>query len=174
MGRTSLALGSLLALGGATAACTVFSGVDDMELRTAASGTSPSPDAQDAAILNPFADAGLPDFFGTGSSGGTGTPGSADPNAGPATCGAEGSWRDCITTATVTTCAIQCAQQGFACVDSCCASDLIGDYAASVGQVYALASECSAKSLPSNATFGLCSDPAIVAGGLGQVRCCCK
>lgn len=175
MDRSSLllALGCTLVLGFATAACTVMSGVDEMELRTTASSATPEPNAApDAALPNPFLpDAGVPGFFDTSS----GSPAPPTPDTGPATCGAEGSWRTCDATASVTTCAIQCAQQGYTCVDSCCVTDSLGDYAAAVGMVYALASECSAKSIPSNATFGTCADPTIIPAGLGgPVRCCCK
>jgi len=178
MDRSSLALalGCTLILGFATAACTVMSGVDEMELRTTANSASPEPAAAaDAALPNPFLpDAGVPGFFDT-SSGNPTPPTPPTPDTGPATCGAEGSWRTCDATGSVTTCAIQCAQQGYTCVESCCVTDSLGDYSSAVGMVYALASECSAKSIPSNATFGTCAETtAFPASLVGPVRCCCK
>jgi hypothetical protein len=165
-------VGLALALASATAACTVFSGVDDMELRSASSPASAAPDADggtDGATAQ-RSDAPANEATPPGTSSGT----APSPSTGPVACGSQGSWTGCDVTATITTCAIECAAKGFTCVDSCCATDELGDFSAKVGMVYALASECSVPSMPSNASFGLCADPSILPTGLGQIRCCCK
>jgi hypothetical protein len=165
MGRSSV---TVLVLALTSAACTVVSGVDDMELRTSASPVAPAPSADGgSAFTDPFA------------SGDAATPGtSADiappVSAGPATCGSQGSWSACTVPPTVASCSTICAAKGFACVDSCCATDELGDFAAKVGSVYVLASECSLNAITNQATFGLCADPIVLPAGFGELRCCCK
>ena len=159
--RTSLCL---LTFAFVTGACTVVSGVDDMELRSSSSPVvpTPSPDAStdpfptDPTVPPPAMDAKAP------------------PSTGPDTCGSEGSWSSCTAPAAFTSCASICEKQGFACVDSCCATDSLGDFAAKVGMVYALTAECSLPSITSQATFGLCTDALVLPAGFGDVRCCCK
>jgi hypothetical protein len=155
----------VVALGLATAACTVVSGVDDLELRTSSSPVAPTPSPDAGSDPSPFAsDASTPD---------TSTAIKA-PSTGPSTCGAQGSWSSCTVPSAFTSCATICQAQGFSCVDSCCANDSLGDYAAKVGMVYALTAECSLPSITSQASFGLCADALVLPAGFGDVRCCCK
>jgi hypothetical protein len=165
MARTSL---TVLVLALTTAACTVVSGVDDMELRTSASPVAPAPSGDGGSgFTDPFSsgDAASPDTV----------PDISPPvGTGPATCGSQGSWSACAVPPTLSTCATICAAKGFACVDSCCATDELGDFAAKVGSVYVLASECSLNAITNQATFGLCADPIVLPAGFGDVRCCCK
>lgn len=157
-----------LAFVAGTAACTLVSGVDEMELRK-------SPAASSAAT----ADAG--EGTNEGGGGSVTPPGSGTTNppltvTGPATCGAQGSWTTCDPSPTLTTCAERCQQQGLSCVDSCCANDELGDFAAQVGMVYAILElECSLKSVSASSKGGFCTDPTLLtATGATQVRCCCK
>jgi hypothetical protein len=169
MRRTSLSIalgiGSVtaLALALSTSACTVVSGVDDMELRSSSSPVAPAAGDDTAA---PAADAGAPDTS-TGNQ-------ITTPATGPATCGSEGSWLGCVAPAAFTSCASICQNQGFTCVESCCATDELGDFAAKVGMVYALTAECKQPAITSQATFGLCTDALVLPAGFGDVRCCCK
>jgi hypothetical protein len=185
MGRASapvgaLAVSSLVALAVASGACTVMSGVEELELRTGASATAPAAD-EDAGP-----DAKAPTTFnGNGTSGGSGTSGSGGGSStsgsggasgtGPATCGSLGSWSTCNAMPTVTTCAAECANKGQLCVESCCVKDAADVYAAKVGVAYAYPSECGLPSLPKDIGTGLCSDPLPPIDGTGlELRCCCK
>ena len=173
---------SVLVVSLATAACTVMSGVDDMELRTGTSSTSPPPPSaggpsKSDSDHSPDASAdGETNSSGGNTSGGS-TSGAVPIATGPATCGAQGSWTACEATPSLDTCLMRCLQQGLTCVDSCCAYDTVGDYAAQVGMFYAVvpAAECSLKSVNASGKGGLCTDPTILtAGGAAEVRCCCK
>lgn len=161
----------------ATTACTVVSGVDGMELRTAAAAPIPAPSQGEAGAFDPFAgdagQAGSPSPRIGGDDGGRG----GGAGTGPATCGSQGSWTTCDATVSLATCATRCALQGLTCVESCCANDSTGTYAAKAGMVYAVlpAVECAVESVSASSRGGLCADPTLLAtGGAAQVRCCCK
>lgn len=159
-------LGASLVAG--AAACTVVSGVDEMELRKGASAQEPAAGSDggpgDGGARSPFALDAAAD--------------QASPvtQSGPATCGAQGSWTACDPNPSLVTCAERCQQQGQTCVESCCAYDELGDFAAQAGMVYALLDlECSTKSVSSTSKGGACADPTLLtASGAAQVRCCCK
>ena len=160
---------AVLSIGAASAACTLVSGVEDMELRRGTRATTPADDSVDGGKP----EGGSNSFVG----GKDGTADPAHPTTGPTTCGAEGSWTACDPNPALTTCAARCAAQGFTCVESCCAYDSVGDYAAKVGMIYAVLPEfeCTLTSVSSSGKGGLCADPTILtAGGAAQVRCCCK
>lgn len=182
MGRARVGLIALCtaAIAFATAACTIVSGVDGMELRTSGATTVPAAAPSEAGAYDPFApDAARPEASTSSSSsaGGGSSSSGGGGGTGPATCGSQGSWTDCDMTVSLATCATRCAQQGLTCVESCCAYDNAGDFAAKAGMVYAVLPvvDCAVKSVSASSKGGLCADPTILtAGGAAQVRCCCK
>lgn len=165
---TTLSYLGALALGASCVACTVLSGVEDMELRSRPTAPAPPPaNAGDGGPANPSGDP---------QSGPTGNTKPPAPT-GPATCGAAGSWTDCDPSPTLTTCAARCTARGLTCVEDCCAYDSVGDYRAKAGLIYAIipSLECSQTSVSGSGKGGLCTDPTLLAGAGGaEVRCCCK
>jgi hypothetical protein len=152
----------------ATASCTFFSGVEELEVRNAA----PSSPAEAGAT----SDAETPRLLGSGSGGGKRDASADAPPGTGATCGAAGSWTTCEVANTFATCAERCKARGLACVESCCAYDQQGDFPAKVGMVYAVPGmTCGMASIPSNSSWGLCSDPVLpLTQGVMDVRCCCR
>src|SRR5262245_52584839 len=130
--RSSLILMAVLTLG--TAACTFFSGVEELELRQ---GPPPSSSTSSTSDTSPTGDGGgfiLPDGsfnpFGSlggggSSSGSTGGGGDAGTTTiigkpgspGPVVCGATGTWSACELPVTVTSCALECQAKGLSCVE---------------------------------------------------------
>ena len=161
MGRAAASL-ALAAVVLATA-CTVLSGIDDLEKGKSADA---GPDATPV---------GLPPEGGTPTS-----PPPVPPTPPPATtvtntCGALGDWSACSTDATdVSSCAQRCARLGKSCVESCCAYDTTGvSYVGDAGLAYAYTQECAQQDEPTEALLGTCVDPT-TPGTSTSVRCCCR
>jgi hypothetical protein len=142
-----------------TTACTVLSGIDDLEKGSGKADAGPKPEP-----------VGLP------------TDGGADvqvpppPPAAPTnTCGALGDWTTCSTDTTdFASCAERCLRVGKTCVESCCGYDIdnvtfVGD----AGVAYAYTQECPQSSMPQEALLGACSALA-TPGTTTSVRCCCR
>lgn len=167
MKTTSLLLAVCVASTFAGVGCTFFSGVEELELRSSSSPTDPSSDGGADGAASPRASR---------------APGAADGGSpailqpGGQLCGAQGTWTACQVADSITTCADRCKAAGFTCVESCCAYDDLGDFAAKAGMVYATAGlTCELSSVPSTSSSGLCNDPVLpLAAGLMDVRCCCK
>lgn len=153
----------------AATACTMISGVDDLEVRGSA---APPTNAADGGA--PSGDASSPPSLVAPDAGRDGS--SAGPSTGPALCGAAGSWSTCEPTNAATTCKQLCAARGQTCVENCCMYDSEGDYAARAGAVYLAASlGCGFTSMPANAFAGACNDPAAPLFPVGDaVSCCCR
>ncbi len=136
------------------ASCTFLSGVESLEVIRDASRDATAPDgglelARDAAASD----------------------GGAPPSG---TCVAEGSWIDCVPDA-VGSCAAECGRRNLTCVDSCCAYDDNGEFAAKVGGLWPAetATTCAGRSVDAYSRSGiLCGDPVPTLGAL--VRCCCR
>jgi hypothetical protein len=177
---TVITAASCMAMATFVSACTFFSGVEELELRSTTDPSSPDagPDSgAGSSGKSPSKDATSPfgqgqDAGSTSSSGTVGQP--ALP--GPLVCGALGTWTSCELADTLATCAQRCQAKGLACVDNCCAYDSIGDYAAKVGMVYATPGlTCDLSSVPSSSSAGFCTDPVLPVGaGIMDVRCCCR
>ncbi|MBX3224682.1 MAG: hypothetical protein KF795_29470 [Labilithrix sp.] len=145
-------------------ACTYFSGVEELELGDRHA-------AADASVEGSAPGADAPPTFGLG-----GDDAGADRAPAAAQCGAQGTWTSCETADTFATCAERCQAKGASCVESCCAYDELGDFAAKAGMVYATPGlTCDLGSVPSTSSSGLCNDPVLPLGaGVMDVRCCCR
>ena len=138
-------------LGLGVASCTFLSGVESLELGT-----------------------GVPEDGGAGSEGGSLPPADGGARDGGATsCNAQGSWQECDGDSVVD-CRTACAARGRSCVESCCARDANGEFAASVGGIWP-ATECAVRAVDANANAGKaigCTAPIRATGAL--VMCCCR
>ena len=150
-GLSSLLSAAALALG--VVSCTFLSGVESLEVGT-----------------------GVPADGGTESEGGTLTPadgGTRDGAASGGVCNALGSWQECDGDSVVD-CNAACAARGRSCVESCCARDANGEYAANIGGLWP-ATVCAVRAVDANtsgASALRCGDPIRKTGAL--VMCCCR
>lgn len=138
-------------------ACTVLSGVDELEVRKVP------------------ADAGSTENGGGANDGGP--PSGGDGSTPGGECGAQGKWSACELPAdTSATCASRCAAKGLTCVESCCAYDADGvNFVAKAGLVYATGLTCELSSVPYNSYNNTCTALVdFILTTTFDIRCCCR
>jgi hypothetical protein len=167
----ALALPLCAALASATAACTLISGIDDLDVRRGAvAADGGDGDGSSTTPVDPPSEPPGDD------DGGSTLPDQTPPTTTTNECGATGEWTACNADASdIRSCADRCHALGRTCVESCCAYDTNGvEYAGTSGLAYAYTSECPQTSMPTEALLGTCNDLTLSVSETLPIRCCCR